>query len=144
MLGVRIAPRPHLQRQPWSDGFTVRVLIVDDVALFRDVASELVQHRGYTVAGEAASAAAAVETAARVMPDAALLDLGLPDGNGIEVSAALTRAHPGLAVLLTSADRDAPSDEQIHACGAQGFVCKSRLAATDLSQYWPSPARAHE
>ena len=124
------------------DRSAVRVLIVDDVAVFREAASELVQRRGYTVAGEADSAATAVEAAARLRPDAVLLDLRLPDGNGIKVSAVLTRAHPGLAILLMSVDPVSPSAEEIRACGAQGFVRKSRLAATDLSQYWPAPSDA--
>jgi DNA-binding NarL/FixJ family response regulator len=118
----------------------VRVLIVDDVALFRQAASELVRRRGYAVAGEAESAAAAVEAAELLRPDAVLLDLRLPDGTGIEVSTVLTRAHPGLAVLLMSVDRVAPSDEEIRASGARGFVIKARLAATDLSRYWPAPS----
>jgi DNA-binding NarL/FixJ family response regulator len=119
-----------------------RVLIVDDIALFREVASELVRRRGYSVAGEAHSAAAAVEAAERLRPDAVLLDLRLPDGNGIDVSTVLTRAHPGLAVLLTSVDRNSPSDEVIRASGAQGFVFKACLAATDFSRYWPAPGDA--
>jgi two-component system chemotaxis response regulator CheY len=117
----------------------VRVLIVDDVALFREVARELVEVRGYTVVGEAESAAAAVEAAAQLEPDAVLLDLRLPDGNGVEVSTALTRAHPGLAVLLMSADRASPTEEEIRASGARGFVQKSRLVATDLTRFWPAP-----
>lgn len=124
------------------DRLAVRVLIVDDVAVFREAARELVQRRGYDVAGEADSAATAVAAAALLRPDAVLLDLRLPDGNGITVSTALTRAHPGLAVLLMSVDHVSPSAEEIRACGAQGFVRKSRLAATDLSQYWPAPSDA--
>jgi hypothetical protein len=41
-----------------------------------------------------------------------------------------------------SADHVAPSDEEIRASGAQGFVFKARLAATDLSLYWPAPGDA--
>ena len=139
---MSVIRRPDIQRRLWIDGLAVRVLIVDDVALFREVAVELVQRRGYRVAGEADSVATAVAAAALLIPDAVLLDLRLPDGNGIDVSAVLTRAHPGLAVLLTSVDRVSLSDEEIRASGAQGFVYKARLATTDLSRYWPAPRNA--
>jgi DNA-binding NarL/FixJ family response regulator len=139
---MSLSRRPHLRTHAWFDGLAVRVLIVDDVALFRVVASELVQRRGYTVAGEADSAATAVKAAALLRPDAVLLDLRLPDGYGIEVSTVLTRAHPGMAVLLMSVDRVSPTDEELRASGAHGFVYKGRLAATDLSRYWPAPGGA--
>jgi DNA-binding NarL/FixJ family response regulator len=116
-----------------------RVLIVDDAPVFRQAARELLERRGYTVVGEADSAASAMDAADRLAPDAILLDLRLPDTDGFMLSAALVRAHPGLAVLLASADRTVPSPARVRASGARGFVLKSRLAATDLSEFWPSP-----
>jgi two-component system, NarL family, response regulator DevR len=114
------------------------VLIVDDAPIFRDAARELLERRGYTVVGEADSAASAMGEVARLAPDAALVDIRLPDGDGFELSAALTRQHPRLAVLLASADRVPPSPARVQASGARGVVLKSRLAATDLTQFWPS------
>jgi DNA-binding NarL/FixJ family response regulator len=113
------------------------VLIVDDAALFRDVARELLERRGYEVVGEAGTAAAAIEMVERLAPDAALVDIRLPDGDGFALAAALVDARPGLAVLLTSADRVPPDPAGVRASGARGFVLKSRLAAADLAQFWP-------
>jgi DNA-binding NarL/FixJ family response regulator len=79
-----------------------------------------------------------MEAVARLRPDAALVDIRLPDGDGFGLSAALTRAHPELAVLLVSADRVPPAPARVQASGARGFVLKTRLAATDLEQFWPS------
>jgi DNA-binding NarL/FixJ family response regulator len=79
-----------------------------------------------------------MDAIARLTPDAVLVDIRLPDGDGFELSAALTRARPELAVLLASADRVPPSPERVQASGARGFVLKSRLAATDLTRFWPS------
>ncbi len=107
--------------------------------MFRQAARELLERRGYTVVGEADSAASAMDAVNRLAPDAVLLDLRLPDADGFELSAALVRAHPELAVLLASADRAVPSPARVRASGARGFVLKSRLAATDLSEFWPSP-----
>jgi DNA-binding NarL/FixJ family response regulator len=116
----------------------VRVVIVDDAPIFREAAREVLERRGYTVVGEVESAAAAIDAVARLAPDAVLVDIRLPDADGFELCAALTRAHPQLAVLLASADRVPPSPERVQASGARGFVLKSRLASTDLTEFWPS------
>jgi DNA-binding NarL/FixJ family response regulator len=89
------------------------------------------------VVGEADTAAAAVQMAEQLAPDAALVDIRLPDGDGFALTAALVDAHPGIAVLLTSADRIPPDAAGVRASGAGGFVLKSRLATTDLAQFWP-------
>ena len=99
---------------------------------------ELLERRGYTVAGEADSAASAMAGVARLAPDAVLIDVRLPDSDGFALCATLTRAHPELAVLLASADRVPPSPGRVESSGARGFVLKSRLAVTDLTQFWPS------
>jgi DNA-binding NarL/FixJ family response regulator len=108
-----------------------RVIIIDDHAPCRDAVRELLERRGFAVVGEADSANAGLETAAAVAPDAVVLDVNLPDGNGIDVCRALTGANPGLAVLLVSADPQ-------HArwagdCGAVAFLPKVRLASADLN-----------
>jgi DNA-binding NarL/FixJ family response regulator len=107
--------------------------------VFRQAAHELLERRGYAVVGEADCVAEATEMVDRLAPDAVLLDLRLPGGDGFTLSAALTSAHPELAVLLTSADRAAPDADRVRASGARGFVLKSRLADADLAQFWPSP-----
>jgi PleD family two-component response regulator len=59
-----------------------RVLIVDDAPVFRQVARELLERRGYTVVGEAGSAASAVDAVEWLAPDAVLLDVGCPIAAG--------------------------------------------------------------
>ena len=117
----------------------VRILIVDDAPSFRRVARELLERRGYMIAGEATCAAAAVDAVERLAPDAILLDVRLPDGDGFEVSARLTRADPPPAVLLVSADDFLSCYARVEACGARGFVPKSQLATAELVRFWPSP-----
>src|SRR5829696_7075666 len=110
----------------------MRVLIIDDHASFRSVARELLERRGFAVVGEADGAAAGLEAAERVCPEAVLLDVRLRDGNGFEVCQRLTRDDPELAVLLVSADEPDRRLAHVESCGARGFVLKSRLAAVDL------------
>jgi len=111
----------------------VRVLLVDDAPAFREVARELLELRGYVIAGEADSAMGAMQAAEELAPDAMLLDVHLPDGNGFEVAAAATRANPELAILLVSGD---DLSEHCKAGPWRGFVCKSRLASVDFAQFW--------
>lgn len=117
----------------------MRVLIVDDSRAFRQVAREVLEHRGYTVVGEADGVSAAIGAAEGLNPDAALVDLRLSDGSGYDVAAALTEKHPELAVVLVSADSSPPSGELMMNCGARGYVLKSQLVSTDFEKYWPSP-----
>ena len=119
---------------------SVRVVVVDDQPLFRQAARELLEHRGYVVVGEASGAVDAEEAVARLVPSAALLDVRLGEADGFEVARVLTRTHPTLAVLLATADEaHAQRHALAAASGARGIVLKSKLAAVDLTRFWPSP-----
>lgn len=113
------------------------VLLVDDSRAFRVAARELLECRGYLIAAEAECAAGALEAARHLMPDSALIDVHLPDLTGFELTACLVRAYPTLPVLLTSSDADDSFYARAEACGATGFVPKSRLARVELAGFWP-------
>ena len=113
-----------------------RVLVVDDDPQFRELAREVLERRGYRVVGEAGSGAAARSIAERLVPDAVLLDVRLPDESGFAVCAALTETRRAPAVLLVSAT-DYRGCGVIADCGAQGFALKSHLTEIDLARYWP-------
>jgi DNA-binding NarL/FixJ family response regulator len=110
----------------------IRVLIIDDHASFRSVARELLERRGFAVVAEADCAISGLEAAERVAPEAVLLDVRLPDGDGFDVCHALTRRDPELAVLLVSADEPHRDSGRIRDCGARGFLPKARLTSSDL------------
>jgi DNA-binding NarL/FixJ family response regulator len=95
------------------------VLIVDDQPSFRGLARELLEGRGYRVAGEAADATAAIDAIERLAPDAVLLDVGLGGESGFDLCTALTRAWPSLAVLLVSNADYAHAGGLVKASGAR-------------------------
>jgi CheY-like chemotaxis protein len=107
-----------------------RVLIIDDHAPFRAAARKLLERRGFTVVAEADGATAGFEAAQAFGPDAVVLDINLPDGNGIDVCRALRHASPALVVLLISADT--ANGRWAKECGAAAFLPKDRLASADL------------
>jgi DNA-binding NarL/FixJ family response regulator len=113
-----------------------RVLIVDDQPVFRGVARELLESRGYTVVAEAYGMATAMEALERCGPDAVLLDVCLGEESGFDVARALTGMRPDVAVLLVSSDDAYRSNERVLRCGARGFVLKARLVKTDLGTFW--------
>lgn len=113
----------------------IRVLIVDDDDSFRSMAVALLTARGYRVVGEVATAAAARPAATAAEPEAILLDLYLPDGDGLSLAAELCADGNGPRVLLTSSDVAGVPVRAAEASGATGFVAKAELAVTDLKPY---------
>ncbi len=111
------------------------VLIVDDDRGFGRAAAELLADQGYRVLGQATTVADALLKCDQLDPDAVLLDVRLPDGDGVTLAEKL-HARPGQPrVLLTSTDRTAVSADRLRQSGAGGFIPKTELAATDLSQF---------
>jgi DNA-binding NarL/FixJ family response regulator len=114
-----------------------RVLLVDDQPDFRQVARLLLERRGYAVVAEAGCAASALDAVQRYAPEAVLLDVGLGYDDGFDVCRRLTRARPGLAVLLTSTGDYDQCDGLVASSGARGFISKQRLLDADFGQFWP-------
>jgi CheY-like chemotaxis protein len=110
------------------------VLIVDDDARFRQVAAELLADYGYRVVGEAGSAAEGLALAEELRPDAMLVDVNLPDDDGLSVVERLS-ADSAPRVLLTSTDAGATTDRLVEGSGAAGFVPKADLAHVALDRY---------
>ena len=87
---------------------------------------------GLVVVAEAATVAAAMVAARELRPDGALVDVGLPDGDGISLAGELGLLPCPPRVLLTSSDADAASAEDVSRCGAAGFVPKADLPGVGL------------
>ena len=105
-----------------------RVLVVDDDPDFRALARRLILGMGMDVAGEAGTVAAAEGTATEVRPDAALVDVGLPDGDGTELARRLAALPWRPRVVITSSDADVITPAAALALGAVGFLPKATLA----------------
>jgi DNA-binding NarL/FixJ family response regulator len=105
------------------------VLIVDDDPGFRSLAARMLTACGLTVAGEAADVEAAIEAANRLKPAAVLVDIGLPDGSGIDLAQALEALPWRPRVLLTSSDDGAAADD---GAAPFPFVAKEELPNAPL------------
>jgi two-component system response regulator NreC len=110
----------------------VRVLIVDDHSIVREgVRMILSGQDDFDVVGEASNGREGVEIALRMKPDVVVMDISMPDMNGIEATAKIRAEMPDIEVLgLTMHEEDSYVFEMLKA-GAAGYVLK-RAASEDL------------
>jgi DNA-binding NarL/FixJ family response regulator len=101
------------------------VLIVDDHPLFRKGMRALLDSMpGTQVIGEAKSGQEAVEMAAHLKPDVVLMDLQMPQGNGLTATRELTRINPDLRILVVTLFEDDDSIFAALRAGARGYILK--------------------
>jgi DNA-binding NarL/FixJ family response regulator len=108
----------------------VRVLLIDDDPSFRSLARGVLDAFGLDVIGEAGTAADGLLIAGRLRPDAVLLDIGLPDRDGVDLAGELSALPWAPRILLTSSDPDATTVADAERHGACGFVGKHDLVDT--------------
>ena len=111
---------------------TLRVVVADDQALVRAGFCGIVAATdGFTVVGEAGTGTEAVKVTRRVRPDVVLMDVRMPDGDGIEATGQITGSADTCAtrvLILTTFDLDEYVYAALHA-GASGFLLKSTQPA---------------
>jgi two-component system nitrate/nitrite response regulator NarL len=111
------------------------VLIVDDDPLFRSLAARMLAAAGLTVAGEAADVAQGLAAAHGLRPDAALVDVRLPDGDGIALAAQLALLPWSPRVVVVSSDPGVAVAVPPGPSGARlPFVAKEELLNTPLHE----------
>jgi two-component system, NarL family, nitrate/nitrite response regulator NarL len=104
----------------------IRVLLVEDHPLVGELMRSVFdQMPGFELVGETASGAGALEAADRLAPNVAILDIGLPDVDGITLARQLRGREPPLAILMLSAREDPDALLEAMAAGAAGYLAKS-------------------
>ena len=111
------------------------MLIVDDDEGFRDLASRVVISWGHLVVGCAGSVVEALTRATEVRPDTALVDIGLPDGDGFRLAEQLVALPWPVRVMLISSDSDSSNAAAARRAGAWGFLPKDELSSAEL-RHW--------
>jgi DNA-binding NarL/FixJ family response regulator len=118
----------------------MRVLIADDHALFRDGLRSMLEARGVDVTGEARNGREAVDQARRLSPDIVLMDLNMPELDGLAATRLISAEQPTVkVVILTASEEDAHLFEAIKS-GAQGYLFKN-LASDELFRLLEGVAR---
>ena len=109
------------------------VLIVDDHEDFRRAARLLLEAQGFVVLGEAPHGAAGVEAARALQPDLVLLDVVLPDIDGVLVADQMSALPSPPIVVLTSSRRRRDFGPRLDNCSARAFIHKGDLSGEVLA-----------
>jgi DNA-binding NarL/FixJ family response regulator len=111
---------------------TVRVLVVDDYEPFRRfICSTLGKRSASQIICEASDGVAAVRRAEELKPDLILLDIGLPELNGLETAREIRKFAPESKIIFVSQESSPEVVQEALSLGAQGYVAKAR-AGIDL------------
>jgi RNA polymerase sigma factor (sigma-70 family) len=130
----------------------IRVLIADDHGVVRKgVRLQLEQNPSFEVVGEATEGREAIRMAEELIPDVVIMDIAMPNLNGIQATAQLARKNPQIAVIILSMYSDESYVMRTLAAGAKGYLLKESAdadldrAVTTVAQGKPffSPAIAN-
>jgi DNA-binding NarL/FixJ family response regulator len=108
----------------------IRILLADDHVLVRQGFKLILSEQSdMEIAGEAANGREAVEQAEKLQPDVVIMDVTMPELNGIEATRRITAAAPRTRVLALSMHKDAVYVREILRAGARGYLLKDSADA---------------
>jgi len=103
----------------------LRVIVVDDDALARRAVRDRLEEDGFVVVAEAAGGREAIELAAYYRPDVVVMDLVMPDVDGLAATMSITEKAPDVKVVMLSSSYSDHLGLTTLRAGASGYVCKS-------------------
>lgn len=104
---------------------TMRVLIVDDHALFRDGIASLLRAWGFEVVGQASDGLDALAQARKARPDLILMDIKMPQCNGLESTRLITTEMPETKIVMVTVSDEEEDLFQAIKSGAAGYILKN-------------------
>ncbi|HWL65447.1 MAG TPA: response regulator transcription factor [Actinomycetota bacterium] len=107
------------------------VFVLEDHQLVREAIADYLSSHGMEIVGQAATAGEGLTGITTTQPDVALIDVGLPDGNGMEVCREVASRHPDVRCLMITGLTDDSLVAEAVLAGAYGFVTKT-IALDDL------------
>jgi two-component system NarL family response regulator len=108
------------------------VLLADDHPVLREALVHVLQREGdIEVIGQAGNGREAVEMARDLVPDVTVMDIGMPDLNGVGATSRIVARHPSIRVVALSAYTDRRFVSEMFKAGATGYVTKN-AASTEL------------
>jgi DNA-binding NarL/FixJ family response regulator len=108
---------------------TVRILIADDHEIFRrGLRSLLESHSHWQVCGEAANGREAIDRVRELRPDVVVLDVTMPEVNGLEAAKEIRKQMPESKVVILSQHEPALMKQSALAAGAGAYVTKSEVS----------------
>lgn len=116
----------------------LRILIADDHGLLRRGVRTILQaHRRWKIVGEAANGREALEKAIKLKPDVAVVDITMPELDGLEVTRQIRKSLPDTKVLVLTMHESEHMVRRAFDAGANGYILKS-----DILDFLPKAVRA--
>lgn len=110
----------------------IKILVVDDDHIMRELLKSILRHEGYQVVGDAADGEVALEQCAKLEPNVVCLDINMPKMSGLDTLHAIKVEHPKMAVIMVSAEATMDVVREAIGKGACGFIVKPFNAAKIL------------
>ena len=124
--GAALAARPYALRGIATPTRQIRVVLADDHTIFRSALKELL-HRvapEVLVVGEASSGEEAIELVQRLAPDIIVMDLDMPNGDGLTATRAIVDGEPAVKVLVLTMHTEEERLMPLLRAGARGYLAK--------------------
>ncbi|MFV2060374.1 MAG: response regulator [Gammaproteobacteria bacterium] len=112
---------------------SLKVLIVDDDSLIREMLRLILSESGLTVSGEAGDGATTRRLLAENPPHLVLLDIVLPGENGLELLSFIKKEYPEIHVIMISGEPSSKRVQSAISSGARGFIVKPFNAQNVMS-----------
>ncbi|WP_373500405.1 response regulator [Desulfococcus sp.] len=104
---------------------TIKILIADDHKIVRDGLRQMLEHQGgYEVVGEAENGRKALQLARKHHPDIAIMDISMPDLNGIDAARQMIAEISGIRIIVLSMHSDKQYVDQMLKAGVSGYLLK--------------------
>ena len=104
----------------------MRILIVDDCETTRRILRVIARSRDWTVCGEAETGRSGIREFQRVKPDVVLIDLAMPDINGIETAKRMSVLNPAVPLILFTVLNAEGLEDAAHDAGISSIVSKAQ------------------
>ncbi|AGF77135.1 CheY-like receiver and HTH DNA-binding domain-containing response regulator [Desulfocapsa sulfexigens DSM 10523] len=113
---------------------TIKIIVVDDHKIVRDGLCSLIEGlSGYTIVGRAENGRQAIEVARREKPDIVIMDVSMPEMNGIDATSSIMEERPSCKIIVLSMHSDKRFITGALQAGASGFLLKE-CAFQELNQ----------
>lgn len=123
-VGIGGFPAGSRAASPVAHPSGIRILIVDDEALMREATADLLEELGFDVVGEASNGLSGLELATSLVPDVVLMDVRMPQMDGIDCTGRLHSIFPSMRIIMLSAYDDPSLRKAAMANGACSYVLK--------------------
>jgi len=101
-----------------------RILLVDDAGYMRRLIGIMAKKGGHEIVGEAETGESAIDLYSQVKPDLVILDILMPDMNGLEALKKIRELNPAARILMCTASEQSSHVQEALASGAAGYIVK--------------------